>query len=65
MPLEARQAVLGRKVGRAVDGRDIFEHRGLDLRVGQREGLQLDGDVDGCARHGEVLAVELIAVGEH
>ena len=46
VPLEARQAVLGRKVGRAVDGRDVLEHRGLDLRVGQREWLHLDGDVD-------------------
>ena len=69
--------MLGRQVGRAVDGRDVFEDGGLDLRVGQRRGLQFDQDFarrsagrfafpgDGATVDGEVPAVELVAVGEH
>ena len=75
VPLEAGEAMLGRQVGSAVDRRDVLEDGGLNGRVGQRRGLQIDrhqavgnGDSiheDGRARHREVLAVEFVAFGQH
>ena len=68
MPLEPGQAVLGRQVGGAVDRRDVLEDGRLDGGVGQRVGLHphLDGaGRRGRQRHGEVLPVDLVAVGQH
>ncbi len=63
--LEPGQAALGRDVRRAVRDGDVLEHQRLDGGGRQRVGLQhhLDRDHPRVG-HGEVLAVQLVAVGE-
>ena len=61
---KTRQATLGRFVRRAVGGRVILEHPRADGRIRQRSGLQLHRH-RARYRHGEMSAVELVAVGNH